>query len=67
MDDNTKPDSQLTRMADGVTPLHVGGEVHFQLTSGAHVAPDQFPSSDVCLGGCRYDVLAGNHGVGRQF
>ena len=29
------------------------------------VAPDRFPSGDVCLSGCRYDVLAGNHGVCR--
>ena len=31
------------------------------------VAPGPVPSGDICLGGSRYDVLAGYHGVYRAF
>ena len=27
------------------------------------IVSDWFPSGDVCLGGSRYDVIRGNHGV----
>ena len=50
------PASQLARQADGVTPLHVVGEVHCQLTRSA----DTFQLDALVVDKLDVDILAGN-------
>ena len=50
------PASQLARQADGVTPLHVIGEVYSELTRGQHT----FKLDALVVEQLDVDVLAGN-------